>query len=296
MSKEVKAESVSLCPLGTAAAPEQEPLCIFGTGDFGRSLGQRLLQSGYRVVYGSRRPHSCGALPQGAQVMSHAAAAQSASLVILCVHREHYDFLETLAPQLRGKVLVDVSNNLKKNLYPEANAEYLHRLIPGAHVVKAFNTLSAWALQNGPSDANRQVLNNKTSEFDTNIAWRSDSYLAMGILGFGLYVLLGISSLPSVSNALSWREFSFIQSKLGYLTLFFCTFHTYLYGWNRFLYPSSYKWYTPPAFMLSLVVPSVVMVLKLLLLLPCVDRSLTRIRQGWERMNPEEDSEKSLLT
>lgn len=157
MSKEVKSESVSLCPLGTAAAPEQEPLCIFGTGDFGRSLGQRLLQSGYKVVYGSRRPHSCGPLPQGAQVMSHAAAAQSASVVILCIHREHYDFLETLAPQLKGKVLVDVSNNLKKNVYPEANAEYLHKLIPGAHVVKALNTLSAWVLQNGPSDASRQV-------------------------------------------------------------------------------------------------------------------------------------------
>lgn len=35
----------------------------------------------------------------------------------------------------------------------------LSRLIPGAHVVKAFNTLSAWSLQNGPSDANRQVVN-----------------------------------------------------------------------------------------------------------------------------------------
>lgn len=35
----------------------------------------------------------------------------------------------------------------------------LSRLIPGAHVVKGFNTLSAWALQNGPSDSNRQVLN-----------------------------------------------------------------------------------------------------------------------------------------
>lgn len=68
MSKEVKPESVSLCPLGTAAAPEQELLCIYGTGDFGRSLDQRLLLSGYRVVYGSRRPHSCGPLPQGTQV------------------------------------------------------------------------------------------------------------------------------------------------------------------------------------------------------------------------------------
>ncbi|XP_071374453.1 metalloreductase STEAP4-like isoform X1 [Centroberyx affinis] len=472
MSGEVKTESVSLSPLGAAAAPEQELLCIFGTGDLGRSLGQRLLHTGYRVVYGSRRPHSCGPLPQGAQVLSHAAAAQSASLVFICVHREHYDFLETLAPQLKGKVLVDVSNNLRKNLYPEANAEYLQRLIPGASVVKAFNTLSAWGLQNGPSDANRQVFlcgdsaeakqavaelatrlgfsvldrgslsaareledfplqlfpqwrlplclamglaaffffyvligdvvhtyvkqgkdnsfrimvslankvfpivslimlslcylpgvlasflqlyrgtkyrrfpdwldrwmlcrkqlglvalgfaflhvlytliipirhyvrykatahsvslikENKTAVFDTTLAWRTDSYYSVGILGFGLYILLGITSLPSVSNALSWREFSFIQSKLGYLTLFFCTLHTYLYGWDKFLRSSYYKWWTPPAHMLSLVVPSVVLLLKLLLLLPCVDRRVTRIRQGWERTEPREENNKPLIS
>ncbi|XP_053288375.1 metalloreductase STEAP4 [Pleuronectes platessa] len=472
MSKEVKPESVSLNPLGTAAAPESELLCIYGTGDLGRSLGLRLLQSGYRVVYGSRRPHSCGPLPQGAQVMSHAAASQSAGLVFICIHREHYEFLEALAPQLKGKVLVDVSNNLKKNLYPEANAEYLQRLVPGAHVVKGFNTLSAWALQNGPTDANRQVYlcgnsaeakqavaeaatklgfsvldrgslsaareledfplqlfpewrlplrvavgltaffffyvllrdvvytyvyegkdisfrimvslankvfpivslimlalcylpgviaavlqlyrgtkykrfpnwldrwmlcrkqlgllalgfaflhvlytliipiryyvrfrigastisqikENKTNEFDNTSAWRSDSYYSVGILGFAVYLLLGITSLPSVSNALSWREFSFVQSKLGYLTVFLCTLHTYLYGWNRFLKSYAYKWYTPPGYMLSLVLPSVVLVLKLLLMLPCVDRTLTRIRQGWERTDPEDDSKKSLLT
>ncbi|XP_028325456.1 metalloreductase STEAP4-like [Gouania willdenowi] len=472
MSTGVKPESVSLCPLNMAAAPEQPVLCIFGTGDFGRSLGQRLLQSGYRVVYGSRRPHSCGPLPPGTQATSHEAAAQFAKLVFLCIHRENYDFLETLAPQLKGKVLVDVSNNLKKNLYPEANAEYLQRLIPGAHVVKAFNTLSAWALQNGPSDANRQVYlcgnsaeakqsvaeiaaklgftvldrgslsaareledfplqlfpewrlplrlavgltaffffyevirgivytyvdqkkdnsfrimvsiankvfpivslimlalcylpgiiaaflqlyrgtkykrfpdwldqwmlcrkqlgllalafaslhvlytliipiryyvryrisastiskitENKTSVFDTTSAWRGDSYYSMGILGFGFYILLGISSLPSVSNALSWREFSFIQSKLGYLTLLFCTLHTYLYGWDRFLYPSTYKWYTPTGYMLSLIVPTVVLVLKLLLMLPCLDRTLTRIRRGWEKSSSENAIEKALLT
>lgn len=139
-----------------------------------------------------------------------------------------------------------------------------------------------------------QVRENQTAKFDTVSAWRSDSYYSMGILGFGLYVLLGISSLPSVSNALSWREFSFIQSKLGHLTLFFCTFHTYLYGWDRFLKPSSYKWWTPPGYLLCLVLPSVVLLLKLLILLPCVDRSLTRIRQGWDRAGPDED--KMLLT
>lgn len=38
------------------------------------------------------------------QVMSHVAAAQSASVVFLCIHRENYDFLETIAHQLSGKV------------------------------------------------------------------------------------------------------------------------------------------------------------------------------------------------
>ncbi|KAK5922376.1 hypothetical protein CgunFtcFv8_019646 [Champsocephalus gunnari] len=468
-SEMLKPESVSLHPLGAAAAAVPEMLCIFGTGDLGRSLGLRLLQSGYRVVYGSRRPHSCGPLPQGSQVMSHGAAAQSASLIFICVHREHYGFLETMAPHLAGKVLVDLSNNLKKGIHPEPNAAYLQRLVPGAAVVKGLNTLSAWALQNGllagkqvylcgnsaeakravaemstklgltaldrgslsaageledfplqlfpewrlplrvavgltaffffylvirdviygyveqdkdisyrimVSLANKDVFcvcppslimlalcylpggiaaslqlyrgtkyrrfpdwldrwmlcrkqmglialglaflhvihtfmtptrysvrhtlitlvvdemkNNKTTPFyfDNTEAWGQDSFYALGILGFFLYVLLGLTSLPSVGGSLSWREFNFIQSKLGHLTLFICTAHGYIYGWNTFLRPATYKWYTPPAYMLCLIVPSVVLVLKALVLLPCVDRTLTRIRQGWERNQPTEE-------
>ncbi|KAK5892423.1 hypothetical protein CesoFtcFv8_012804 [Champsocephalus esox] len=482
-SEMLKPESVSLHPLGAAAAAVPEMLCIFGTGDLGRSLGLRLLQSGYRVVYGSRRPHSCGPLPQGSQVMSHGAAAQSASLIFICVHREHYGFLETMATHLAGKVLVDLSNNLKKGIHPEPNAVYLQRLVPGAAVVKGLNTLSAWALQNGllagkqvylcgnSAEAKRAVaemstklgltaldrgslsaageledfplqlfpewsrplrvavglyawlsastrgcrplrvavgltaffftsllemsstgmlnktktspteswspwptrcfplclimlalcylpggiaaslqlyrgtkyrhfpdwldrwmlyrkqmglialglaflhvihtfmtptrysvrhtlitlvvdeMNNKTTPFyfDNTEAWGQDSFYALGILGFFLYVLLGLTSLPSVGGSLSWREFNFIQSKLGHLTLFICTAHGYIYGWNTFLRPATYKWYTPPAYMLCLIVPSVVLVLKALVLLPCVDRTLTRIRQGWERNQPTEE-------
>lgn len=60
-----KTESVALHPLRD---PQPEAMGIFGTGDLGRSLGLRLLQSGYRVVYGSRRPASCGPVPEGAEV------------------------------------------------------------------------------------------------------------------------------------------------------------------------------------------------------------------------------------
>lgn len=59
---------IAMRPLGRATG-EQEVLCIFGTGDLGRSLGLRLLQSGYRVVYGSRRASSCGPIPSGAEVL-----------------------------------------------------------------------------------------------------------------------------------------------------------------------------------------------------------------------------------
>ncbi|XP_061099880.1 metalloreductase STEAP4 isoform X2 [Conger conger] len=432
-------------------------ICIFGTGDFGRSLGMRLLQAGYGVVFGSRNPKNSSLLPKGAQVLTHKEAAQTSMIIFVAVHRENYDFLRQAGGDLTGKVLVDVSNNLKRNQYPESNAEHLNHLFPAASVVKAFNTVSAWALQSGGLDANRQVLicgdndeakqmvvdiahglgltaldkgslraageiedyplqlfplwrlpvavatgliaafffyvltrnviytavtdgkdisfrimvslankvfpivslimlglcylpgvmagflqlyngtkyrrfpdwldkwmlcrkqlglvalalaslhvlytliipfryyvryrvntwvilqikENKTEPFDNTLAWRTDSYFSIGILGYGLYILLGITSLPSVSNAINWREFRFVQSKLGHLTLFLCTLHTFLYGWDKFLRP--YKWYLPPAYMLALVVPCIVLVLKFVLITPCVDRAITRIRQGWER-------------
>uniref|UniRef100_A0A668TDY4 STEAP family member 4 n=2 Tax=Oreochromis aureus TaxID=47969 RepID=A0A668TDY4_OREAU len=451
-------------------SPEPELMCIFGTGDLGRSLGLRLLQCGYRVLYGSRTPHSCGPLPQGAQVMTHEESARSAKLIFICVHREHYEFLEKMAPQLERKVLVDLSNNLKKDMYMEANAVYLQsvfsRLVPKAAVVKGLNTLSAWALQNGllagrqvylcgnneeakrdvaematklgltvvdkgslsaakevedfplqlfpewrmplyvavglsaffflyllirdiiyayvendedisyrimislankvspimslimlalcylpgaiagflqlyrgtkyrrfPNWLDRWMLcrkqmgllalgfaflhviytllipvrypnrhkvissvvnemkNNNTTPFyfDNTKAWGADSLFALGILGFFLFVLLGLTSLPSVGGTLSWREFSFVQSTLGHLTLFLCTAHCYIYAWNKFLRTSTYKWYTPPGSMLCLIVPSVTLVLKLILVLPCVNRPLMRIRQGWERNRPKDE-------
>lgn len=68
VGSEMKPDSLSLDPLGAAPTLEPNLMCIFGTGDLGRSLGLRLLQCGYSVVYGSRRPQNCGPLPQGAQV------------------------------------------------------------------------------------------------------------------------------------------------------------------------------------------------------------------------------------
>lgn len=58
-----------------------------------------------------------------------------------------------------GKILVDVSNNRRMNQYPESNAEYLASLLPDSIVVKGFNVISAWTLQQScPNDTSTQVL------------------------------------------------------------------------------------------------------------------------------------------
>ncbi|XP_011851417.1 PREDICTED: metalloreductase STEAP4 isoform X2 [Mandrillus leucophaeus] len=274
---------IDALPLTMNSSEKQEIVCIFGTGDFGRSLGLKMLQCGYSIVFGSRNPQKNNLLPNGAEVLSYSEAAKKSDIIIIAIHREHYDFLTELTEVLNGKILVDISNNLKINQYPESNAEYLAQLVPGAHVVKAFNTISAWALQSGALDASRQAILKKENPFSTSSAWLSDSYVALGILGFFLFVLLGITSLPSVSNAVNWREFRFVQSKLGYLTLILCTAHTLVYGGKRFLSPSNLKWYLPAAYVLGLIIPCTVLVIKFVLIMPCVDNTLTRIRQGWER-------------
>lgn len=45
------------------------------------------------------------------------------------------------------------------NQYPESNAEYLASLLPDSIVVKGFNVISAWTLQQScPNDTSTQVL------------------------------------------------------------------------------------------------------------------------------------------
>ncbi|KAM6978988.1 metalloreductase STEAP3 isoform 1-T2 [Tautogolabrus adspersus] len=112
--------------------------------------------------------------------------------------------------------------------------------------------------------------------------WRSDLYLSSGILGFGVLALLAITSLPSVGNALTWREFTFVQSGLGYVALTLSITHTLFFGWDFAFYPSSYPYFLPPVFLLALVLPCVVLVGRILLALPCLTFRLTKIRRGWE--------------
>ena len=64
-------------------------------------------------------------------------------------------------------------------------------------------------------------------------------YSFIGAICFGLAVILGITSLPSVTDVLTWKEFAFVQSKLGWLCLCFGTAHDLFLGFKSiFVHPS----------------------------------------------------------
>ena len=134
---------------------------ILGTGDFGRALGKPLLQAGFAVVYGSRHPErrnlaACDDALVDAKCCSIEDAIGSSTILFVAMHPSAQEQLKVFENELKGKILVDVSNVSKRNdLY--SNAEKLQRLFPDSHVVKAFNTLSAYTLMTGHSSANQNV-------------------------------------------------------------------------------------------------------------------------------------------
>ncbi|XP_060271038.1 metalloreductase STEAP2 isoform X3 [Ovis aries] len=106
--------------------------------------------------------------------------------------------------------------------------------------------------------AYQQVHANIENSWNEEEVWRIEMYISFGIMSLGLLSLLAVTSIPSVSNALNWREFSFIQSTLGYVALLISTFHVLIYGWKRAFEEEYYRFYTPPNFVLALVLPSIV--------------------------------------
>ncbi|XP_061571737.1 metalloreductase STEAP3 [Cololabis saira] len=131
--------------------------------------------------------------------------------------------------------------------------------------------------------AYKQVKAGVAETWDDEEVWRMELYVSAGIMALGLLALLAVTSLPSVANTVNWREFTFVQSSLGYCALFMATVHTLIFGWDRAFNPSNYTLYLPPTFMLVLVLPILVLLGRLALLAPCVSGRLWLIRRGWER-------------
>ncbi|XP_043824857.1 metalloreductase STEAP1 [Dromiciops gliroides] len=130
--------------------------------------------------------------------------------------------------------------------------------------------------------AYKQVQQNKADAWIAHDVWRMEIYVSIGIVGLALLALLALTSIPSISDSLTWREFHYIQSNLGIFCLFLGTIHAMIFAWDKWVDIKQFIWYTPPTFMIVVLLPVVVLMGKVILLLPCYRKRLQKIRHGWE--------------
>ncbi|MEO1041458.1 MAG: NAD(P)-binding domain-containing protein [Pseudomonadota bacterium] len=115
---------------------------ILGAGSVGRALAGLIRNAGHEPLISERTPSE--------DTASFQDAAEAGEVVIIAVP---YTATQTLLPPLAGalaaKTVVDATNPLNDDWSPKvlgaqtSAAEEIAKLLPGAHVVKAFNTVFA---------------------------------------------------------------------------------------------------------------------------------------------------------
>ena len=137
-------------------------IAILGTGNVGKALWKGLSKK-HEVKFGSRNP-----IPSKvncAEVLHLSDAAKWADVVIAAVpYRAMRDVVEKAGNEnLKGKVVIDVSNTLDESgaqavVFSSSAAEELSKMLPGAKVVKAFNTVFAENMGSGSVGAHKLTL------------------------------------------------------------------------------------------------------------------------------------------
>ena len=124
----------------------------------GAALVKQLSRAGHRITITARSQEKAQALAQqhSNTVAVHAnGAAEGVDAVILATgYADAVPALQAVG-NLQGKVVIDITNPLTPDYmgltlgHDTSAAEEISRALPGAHVVKAFNTLFAQVLAEG---------------------------------------------------------------------------------------------------------------------------------------------------
>ena len=140
---------LSVTIVSTFSLVHAQTIAIIGTGDLGNSLGPKLADAGYKIIYGSRNPtrDSVTALValtgNGATATTQKAAARRADIVILAVPWPPMRALAENLGNLENKIVVDATfgveqaddGYMQSSVLP-SGAEYIQSKNPGAFVVK----------------------------------------------------------------------------------------------------------------------------------------------------------------
>ena len=123
---------------------------IIGSGNVGRALGSSIARAGHAVTIASRTTEHAAKTARELGVRSAdslADAVAEADVVVLAVPAGNaLDVAREIAPETRGKVVIDVTNPLRPDYSglftgETSFAEELAKVLDGAAVVKGFNTI-----------------------------------------------------------------------------------------------------------------------------------------------------------
>ncbi|MDI6719855.1 MAG: NADPH-dependent F420 reductase [Methanomicrobiales archaeon] len=113
-------------------------LAIIGKGNVGTALGRGLSRAGHDIRFGHRDPRE----------PVREAAEWGEAIILAVPFSAVNDVVRAVGPAADGKPLIDVTNALDENMelaigFTTSAAEELQKRLPGARVIKAFNTVFA---------------------------------------------------------------------------------------------------------------------------------------------------------
>lgn len=141
-------------------------VAIIGAGNVGKALGTSIAKGGHEVVFASRGDSARTAAKEIGPKASAAGVVDAASdseIVILAIpYTAAEEVASEIAKAVAGKIVIDATNPLAPDMSGLATetgtsaAENVAGWLPGATVVKAFNTLFA-SVQGNPKIHSEQL-------------------------------------------------------------------------------------------------------------------------------------------
>jgi 8-hydroxy-5-deazaflavin:NADPH oxidoreductase len=128
---------------------------VIGAGNMGSAFVKQISAAGHQVSVTAAKVAALAAQYPGVKAVASASAAEGQDVVVLATgYADAVSALQSVG-NLQGKVVVDITNPLTPDYmgltlgHSTSASEEIAKAIPGAYVVKAFNTLFAQVLAQG---------------------------------------------------------------------------------------------------------------------------------------------------